>query len=182
MFNQRQLLVHALILKTIDTAINYSTTAKGIAFGALQQYLNLNNMFCHWDIQRDTTSQLFANNNFHPKTTVVENNAFSHIGRGNWNSSRKSAVQGIEWCKSPWELVPNSYLKSINSEMKGLTGTSEKTKPNDPVNQVAQINCGTTTELSQYDERTFDLIVTDPPFGGYFITLNYQIFSTYGLD
>lgn len=166
MFNPRQLLVHSLILKVIDSSHRFKDSSREIVLGALQQYLNLNNMFCHWDIQRDTTSQLFANNNFHPKSTVVENNVFAHIGRGNWSSSRKSAIHGVEWCKQPWELVSNSFLKNFNSEIKGLTGTSEKTEPNDPVLSGTKISCGSSTELNEYSAESFDLVVTDPPFGG----------------
>ncbi len=165
-FNSRQLLIHALILKAIDLADGFKDSSREIVLGAFQQYLNLNNMFCHWDIQRDTTSQLFANNNFRPKSTSVENNVFAHIGRGNWNSSRKSALCGVMWCKQPWELVSNTFLKNANSEIKGLTGTSEKAQPNDPVISGTQITCGSSTDLNQYTTESFDLVITDPPFSG----------------
>ena len=166
MFNPRQLLIHALILKAIYSLEGIKDTSREIVLGAFQQYLRNQSLFCFWNPQRDTPEPMFSNNNYHPKATIIENSVFAEFGRGNWTSCRKNTLQGAEWCKQPWELVSNYFLKATNSEMSGLTGTSEKVRPNDPVLAGTQITCGSSTDLAQYEAETFDLVVTDPPFGG----------------
>jgi hypothetical protein len=163
-FNPLQLLVHALILKAIDSAYGFKDSSKEIALGAFQQYLRNQNMFCFWNPQRDTPEPMFSNNNFNPKRTIIENSVFADLGRGNWSSCRKNTLQAIEWCKQPWELVSNKFLIGINHEIEGLSGVSEKALSNDPVLQGTILTCGSSTDLNQYQTEMFDLIVTDPPF------------------
>ncbi len=166
MFNPRQLLIHALILKAIDSAYGFKDSSREIILGAFQQYLRNQNMFCFWNTVADKMEPMFSNNNYHPKSTVIENSVFAQFGRGNWSSCRKNTLHGVAWCKHPWELVSNNYLANTNSDLSGLTGMSEKIQPNDPVLPGTLITCGSSTDLNQYEAETFDLVVTDPPFGG----------------
>ena len=167
MFNARQLLVHALILKAIDDSYGFSYRSKEIVLGAFQQYLRNQNMFCFWNPQRDTPEPMFSNNNYHPKSTVIENSVFSNLGRGNWASCRAKTIEGLEWCKQPWELVSNEMLSSQTAELGELvSGKSEKVKPYDPVTLGSSVFCGSSTGLTQLTDSEFDLVVTDPPFGG----------------
>lgn len=166
MFNPRQLLVHALILKALNSAYGFKDSSCEIVLGAFQQYLRNQNMFCFWDAGYDKLVPHMSNNNYHPKSNIVENCVFTNLGRGNWASCQKNTLHGVEWCKQPWELVSNIFLKTTNSEIIGLTGTSEKVHPNDSVLSGTQISCGSSTDLNQFQEETFDLVVTDPPFGG----------------
>ena len=166
MFNPRQLLVHAQLLKAIVEIGNYNWKVREYVLGGFQQYLNLNNSFCHWDIQRDTTSQLFANNNFHPKSTVVENNVFAYLGRGNWRACVNNAIEGREWAIRPWEAVSVEALTRRNPELANqLIGKSEKIFPGDPVLDV-EVHQGSSTDLAQFENASLDLVITDPPFGG----------------
>ncbi|MCC1497955.1 hypothetical protein [Alcanivorax sp. 1008] len=166
-FNERQLLINALLLKTIDQCHGFSDTAKEIALGAFQQYLRNQNMFCFWNPQRDTPEPMFSNNNYHPKSTVIENSVFADLGRGNWTSCRANTLKGLEWCKQPWDTVSNEMLEARSPELAGLTtGKSEKAEPHDPVLPGTLVTCGSSTELNQYEDETFDLVITDPPFGG----------------
>jgi putative DNA methylase len=142
MFNPRQLLVHGLLLKTIDTATGFSQSSKEIALGAFQQYLQNQSVFCHYDGSRDTSTVLFANNNFYPKKTYVENCVFAELGRGNWNSSQKIALKGLEWAKDTWETVANSSLDSFDtfkpqvSEFKIMHST-----PSSRIRQGFKLHC-----------------------------------------
>jgi hypothetical protein len=177
MFNPKQLLVHALILKAIDSAYGFKDTSREIVLGAFQQYLRNQNMFCFWNPQRDTPEPMFSNPNYHPKATVIENSVFADLGRGNWSSCRKNTIQGIEWRANPWELASNHALMRRNSELAQLvSGKSEKIHSNDPVICKAEINCGSSTQLDQYDSSSFDLVVTDPPFSG---LLQYAEFADF---
>lgn len=167
MFNPRQLLVHALILKAIDEGFGFKETTKEIVLGAFQQYLRNQNLFCFWNTNADKMEPMFSNNNYHPKSTVIENSVFADFGRGNWASCRANTIKGLEWCKRPWETVSNEMLADASPELGALvSGKSEKAEPGDPVLPGTVVTCGSSTELSHIDEGQIDMVVTDPPFGG----------------
>ncbi|MES9927688.1 MAG: hypothetical protein ABW158_06190 [Candidatus Thiodiazotropha sp. 6PDIVS] len=167
MFNSLQLLTHALLLKAIDTAYGFSDTTKEVILGSFQQYLRNQNMFCFWDRGYDKLVPMMSNNNYHPKSNIVENSVFSNLGRGNWASCRDNTLKGLRWCKQPWETVSNEMLATVSPDLAKLTsGKSEKAAPGDPVLPGTLVTCGSSTELTQYQEQTFDLVITDPPFGG----------------
>jgi adenine-specific DNA methylase len=166
MFNPRQLLVHAQLLKAIQEVGPYPREVREYVLGAYQQYLRNQNMFCFWDISRDCLAPHMSNNNYHPKTNVVENSVFPSLGRGNWASCTEGVVQGREWAQQPWEPVSSEGLKRrypvLGDE---ISGKSEKVFPGDSMSG-AQVFCGSSTELTQIPDGSFDLVVTDPPFGG----------------
>jgi putative DNA methylase len=86
MFNPRQLLVHTQLLKAIVSVGSYDWQVREFVLGAFQQYLRNQSLFTLWNVQGDKLEPHFANNNFHPKSTVVENCVFASLGRGNWAS------------------------------------------------------------------------------------------------
>ncbi|MCF8196184.1 MAG: DUF1156 domain-containing protein [Polynucleobacter sp.] len=166
MFNPRQLLVHAQLLKAIVNVGNYEWRVREYVLGALQQYLNFQNGMCHWNIKRDCVAQLFANNNFHPKSTTVENGVFSILGSGNWESCCQTILEGLAWAKRPWDVVGKEALGRISPQLgEQVTGKSEKVMPGDPVQEVA-VYQGSSTDLSHIEDGSVDLVITDPPFGG----------------
>ncbi len=165
MFNPRQLLVHSLLLKSISTNES-SSDVREFVLGAFQQYLRNQNMYSFWNPQRDTPEPLFSNNNFHPKSSVIENNVYSKLGRGNWLSQHGNLFAAIDWQQSPWELVDNTYLATLNSELGGeVGGKSTKVFCDDPVSSGATLECGSSTDLASLEESSQDLVITDPPFG-----------------
>ncbi|SOB59984.1 conserved protein of unknown function [Pseudodesulfovibrio profundus] len=167
MFNPRQLLVHALLLKTIDSAIGFSDGAKEFALGAFQQYLRYQNMFVFFQVHRDCLAPHFSNNNYHPKSNIVENSVFCKIGSGNWESCCKNVLNGNDWKDRPWEVVPKEYLSGINNDVARLiTGKGHRISLDDKLLFSGQITCGSSTELSSLKPCSYDLVITDPPFGG----------------
>ncbi len=110
MFNPRQRLVHALLLKAICTAGSYSTDTREVVLGAFQQYLRNQNLFCIWDSGYDKLVPHFSNNNFYPKNNAVENNVFGKTGRGNWRACVEGVLEGLAWGRSPWDVVSTSHL------------------------------------------------------------------------
>ncbi len=167
MFNPRQLLVHALILRAIDQAFGYSETTKEVVLGAFQQYLRNQNMFCFWDISRDCLAPMMSNANFHPKSLVVENCVFSVLGRGNWASNRTNTLNGLTWANAPWEPVSTERLSNENKDLAGtITGKSEKVSPRDGVLAGYTLSCGTSSDLAAVAFETADIVITDPPFSG----------------
>ncbi len=167
LFNPRQLLVHALLLKTIVSDGKSSEDVKESVLGAFQQYLRNQTMFCIWNPQRDTPEPMFSNNNYHPKTTMVENCVFSVLGRGNWRSSSEGIVEGLQWSTSPWDTVAVEDLDSeIITDLGSVASKSLKTFPGDPLLNGHCIDCSSSSDISSLQDTSFDLVITDPPFGG----------------
>ncbi|MEA9736312.1 DUF1156 domain-containing protein [Xanthomonas campestris pv. raphani] len=166
MFNPRQLLVHTQLLKAIVEVGAYDWSVREFVLGAFQQYLRNQSLFTLWNVQGDKLEPQFANNNYHPKSTVVENCVFPALGRGNWASSSEGILEGRDWAIQPWEAVSIEALKRRDPELADqLSGKSEKVFPGDPVLDVA-VHQGSSTDLAQLESGSLDLVITDPPFGG----------------
>lgn len=165
MFNPKQLIVLSSILKTICTS-KQSVVNQEYALSAFQQYLRNQCMFSFWNPQRDTPEPFFSNNNFHPKSNVIENCVFSDLGRGNWRSCTDSLFECPEWTENPWELVSKKQIELLDRDLSDeISGTSSKVQCGDPVLE-AQIECMSSTNLNSIDKAAIDLVITDPPFGG----------------
>lgn len=166
MFNPRQLLILAQLLKAIMNVGSYSWASREYVLGAYQQYLRNQNSFCFWDRGYDKLVPHMSNNNFHPKNNVVENSVFPVLGRGNWASCREVLIEGREWAVTPWEAVSLETLKRRDPALASqLTGKSEKVYPSDPVGEVGLFQ-GSSTDLAHVPTASLDLVITDPPFGG----------------
>lgn len=166
MFNPRQLLVHAQLLKAIVEVGGYDWKTREFVLAAFQQYLRNQSQFGFWNPQRDTPEPMFSNNNYHPKSTVVENCVFPALGRGNWASSSEGILEGREWAIQPWEAVSIEALTRRDPVLaERLSGKSEKVYPNDPIGEVGVFQ-GSSTDLTHVPADSLDLVITDPPFGG----------------
>ena len=165
MFNARQLLSHALLLKAILETGDYTTNVRAFVLAAFQQYLRNNNLFTIWNIQADQLEPFFSNNNYNPKNTTVENNVFAKFGRGNWKACIEGLKETLAWKENPWETVSIENLKIKSPELaSSFSSKSTKVYPGDAVG-VANIRCRSATDLSDIASSTIDLVVTDPPFG-----------------
>jgi adenine-specific DNA methylase len=165
MFNPRQLLVHSQLLKAIATVGEYDWAVREYVLGAFQQYLRNQSLFTLWNVQGDKLEPQFANNNYHPKSTVVENSVFPSLGRGNWAACAAAIVQGREWALRPWEAVSvESLARDAPALARKLVNRSERVYPGDPVHG-AEVFQASSTHLAQIASASVDLVVTDPPFG-----------------
>lgn len=169
MFNPRQLLVHAQLLKTILKVggEKYNEETREFILGVFQQYIRNQNMFCFWDISRDCLAPSLSNANFHPKANVVENSVFPELGRGNWYSSIQILLESMGFIREPWELVSLPWLAERSSiDLSKSTGKSEKVYLGDFISakQVA-LECSSATQLNSISDDSYDLVITDPPFG-----------------
>jgi adenine-specific DNA methylase len=166
MFSPRQLLVHTQLLKAIATVGSFDWAVREYVLGGFQQYLRNQSLFTLWNVGGDKLEPQFANNNYHPKSTVVENCVFATLGRGNWASCTEGLLEGREWAIDPWEAVSVEGLKRRAPHLAAqASGKSEKVSPLDPVGDAA-LHQGSSTELEQIDSGSLDLVITDPPFGG----------------
>ncbi len=166
MFNPRQLLVHAQLLKAIVEFGRHDWKTREYVLAAYQQYLRNQSLFTLWNTQADQLEPMFSNNNYHPKSTIVENCVFAPYGRGNWNSCIESLEETLIWKANPWETTAKSNLERSDPNVaSGITGKSEKTWPGDPVRDVGVFQASS-TDLCHIESSSLDLVITDPPFGG----------------
>lgn len=166
MFNPRQLLVHAQLLKAIATLGSYDWTVREYVLGAFQQYLRCNNTFSIWHVKNNQISAALSNNNFHPRSTNLEPSVFNPVGDGSWKSAIGGLLDAFTWKANAWELVSAEGLRSADATLAaGIGGKSEKVFTKDYVSE-SEIFCGSSTCLSQISDGDIDLVITDPPFGG----------------
>lgn len=158
MFNSRQLLVHTQLMRAITETPEdkWPLDVREQALGALQQYIRMMNMFSFWHQSYDKLAPFLSNANFHPKQLVVETNVYGALGYGRWPSCCSTILDGLEWCKEPWEAL----MLPAGSKSKSI-----KVDPADPVIQGTEVFCGSSTDLTMLNDTSFDLVITDPPFG-----------------
>jgi putative DNA methylase len=82
MFNPRQLLVHAHLLRAATRVGAAKQNVQEQTLGAIQQYLRNQCMFAFWNIQADKLEPFFSSNNYVAKQNVVENCVFAALNRG----------------------------------------------------------------------------------------------------
>jgi putative DNA methylase len=166
MFNPRQLLIHAQLLKAILNVGKFDWMTREYVLGGFQQYLRNENMFCFWDTGYDKLVPHMSNNNYHPKSNVVENCVFPELGRGNWISCSEAITEGRRWAVQPWDVVSVEGLKRRDPALAAqLAGKSEKAYPDDSVCVARPLQCSS-TDLTYAATSSLDLVITDPPFGG----------------
>lgn len=176
MFNPRQLLGLAQLLKAIVTVGDYDWLVREYVLGAFQNYVRNQSMFSFWHMTFDKLAPAMSNSNFHPKSNVVEVGVFPPMGYGPWSSTFEVIFRGGQWSKAPWEAVSVEGIKRHSPSLAShISGKSEKVFPGDPVNE-ADLFCGSSTELTQLADGSVDLVVTDPPFGG---LLHYSELADY---
>lgn len=165
MFNPRQLLVHAQLLKAIVEVGIYDWGVREYVLGAFQNYVRNQSMFAFWHTTKDHFVPAISNSNFHPQNRAVEVGGFSPMGYGPWTSCFPSLLEGRNWAVQPWEAVSAEGIKRTDAALAAeISGKSEKVFPGDPVNE-SEVFCGSSTELSQLADGSIDLVITDPPFG-----------------
>jgi hypothetical protein len=155
MFNSRQLLVLSSLLKAIADGVA-SQEIKEQALGAFQQYVRMQNMFVIWHQTYDKIAPFMSNPNYAPKARVVENNLSGKLGYGTWTSCAQTVVDGLSWCRSPYEL----YLTNTEAATRSV-----KVEPGDPVVTGAKVDCSSSSDMQFYPKHSIDLVITDPPFG-----------------
>lgn len=167
MFNPRQLLVHTQLLKAISEVggEKHRWAAREFVLGAFQNYVRNQSMFSFWHIKLDTLAPALSNNNFHPKSTVVETGVFSPMGYGPWTSAIKPLFKALEWRRNPWELARIDKEIDLDGSS-GKVGNTEKVPCTDQLNSKAELIAGSSTDLPSIDTGSIDLVITDPPFGG----------------
>jgi len=97
-----------------------------------------------------------SNSNYAPKNLPTENSVFGSLGRGNWTSTLEGILEGLAWANEPWEGAPAELREAIGNARITL---------DDKILTGADIQCRSSTDLSCFQDASFDLVITDPPFG-----------------
>ena len=167
MFNPRQLLTLAILLKSIVNTGNHSWETREFVLGAFQNFLRNQNMFSFWHLKLDKLAPALSNNNYHPKANVIEVGMFPPVGYGPWTSTVEVLEKANIWAQNPWELVSKEYLENKGFPIADdIAGKSEKVTLTDPLRNGQDIRTCSATDLQHYGDMTIDLVITDPPFGG----------------
>ncbi len=167
MFNSRQLLGHSTLLRAISQTQNVSDDLRLFLLGSFQQYLRNQCMMSIWHIKLDKLAPALSNNNFHPKSTMVEVGVFSPMGYGPWSSTVRPSLEGAEWSRNPWELVTTAGLGESSPDIAAqVNGKSSKVFPQDAVKGKHHLECRSASDLKLLQDDSIDLVITDPPFGG----------------
>lgn len=156
MFNARQLLVHAQLLRADTSLGQFAVPTRHQFLGAIQQYLRNQNGFCIYDVGYDKLAPFFSNPNYAPKALWLENSVFLTLGRGNVTSIRETVTAGLQWAVEPWEVAPPEFREQ--------SGDS-RIQVNDRVLPGADVRCVSSSDMSFAGVATYDLVITDPPFG-----------------
>ena len=167
MFNSRQLLTHALLLRAIHTVggAKHRWDTREVVLSSFQQFLRNENMFSFYHYTLDTLAPALSNGNFHPKSTVLETGVFAPMGYGPWSSTTKALLKAADWSSDPWELVRVERADAADDSETKRVGNTLKIPVGDSPGK-ANLSCGSATNLDHIGSESIDLVVTDPPFGG----------------
>lgn len=162
MFSPRQLLVNSLLLKAIWRA-RASDETKMFVLGFYQNFLRNENLFCFWHESHDHFAPHLSNNNYHPKTTVIEVGPFCPIGYGPWPSATGGLDEALQWREHPWEIFPSDGIEELASQ---ISGKGVRVLTHDPVRNSCDLVCKSATDWNELLTTSIDIVITDPPFGG----------------
>ena len=152
MYNPRQLLVHAQLLKKIFNANKtWPLDVCEQALGAFQQYLRSMSMFSFYHIKNDQLATALSNPNFYPKNLIVETCVFYPVGSGKWSAYTEGVLNALHWFRSPTEPCINASTAKFTME--------------DIVSTGVEIHCSSSSDMSNIKDDSYDLVITDPPFG-----------------
>ena len=162
MFNPRQLLVHAALLDDLHA---HDIAASEFVLGAFQQYLRNQNMFTIWNRQADQLEPMFSNNNYHPKSTMVEGVCLAVLA-GQLGIAIWEPVWRYRLVQEPSrDCSQRQSDLGLNGLLQGNVTARAKAPCGDPVLNGSVLSCGSSTELTAIEAGSCDMVITDPPFG-----------------
>ncbi|KAA9404623.1 DUF1156 domain-containing protein [Haloarcula hispanica] len=153
MFNDRQLLTLAKLLKSIDEIdqSGFSQDTKEYLLLTFSDILRTNTMMTGYTPVNNVINQIFKTNSFDVPQEPVEGNPWGgKFGYATFQSSWDAVIRGVEWAKAPTER----YVE--NGE------TKESPPFQKPVGENSEIRNGDVRLLEEEDE--YDAVITDPPY------------------
>ncbi|MBB6647919.1 DUF1156 domain-containing protein [Halobellus ruber] len=149
MFNDRQLLALAKILKSIDDIENQNVSEYLLL--ALSDALRTNTMMTPYQSSANKSNHIFKSNSFDPPQQPVEGNVWgTEYGMGTFESIWEMVVNGVEYAHNPTER----YIEDGD--------TTESSPFSQKIGQGASVHCEDMRKLDS--ENEFDAVITDPPY------------------
>ena len=150
MFNPRQLLCLATLLKAIDE--EPSGPVKNALISTFHSALERNNMFCRYFNDRNTIQGSFARQDFQPKNTPGENNLWADVSiRGTFPNLFERTFEGKRFIDAPLDYKPASSGKETIHSKERVRGETN-------------LLCQDSRFLRDFGSETVDHVITDPPF------------------
>jgi adenine-specific DNA methylase len=149
MFNERQLLCLAKLLRSIDGIDDQNV--KEYLLLALSDCLRTNNMMCIYNYARNSVEQIFKTNSFDPPSRMVDANIWgAEYGRGTFQSQWEMVMSGVEYVQNPTERFVER-------------GENEETEPfNTSIGENTDVFRGDARDIDS--EGEYDAVITDPPY------------------
>ncbi|WP_459192069.1 DUF1156 domain-containing protein [Halosimplex sp. J119] len=161
MFNERQLLCLATLLRSIEKIPNQN--AREFLLLAFSEALNFNTMMVPYQAARNHTTNLFKSNSFDPPQRSSEGNLWgTEFGIGRFKSTYQMIHNGVEYANSPTDR----YYED---------GETEETPPfSQPIGRNSEVYQDDMRNITA--ENEFDAVITDPP---YYDNIIYSELSDY---
>ncbi len=149
MFNPRQLLCLASILKSIDELSN--SNIRDYLLLTFGDSLMFQSNFTIYNMSANKIEGTFRMNSFVPQTDYVENNVWgTGAGRGTFSNTFDKVKSGVEYAKAPTER----YVEDGK--------TCETSAFSQPIGCNANVRQGDMRAIENEDE--YDMVLTDPPY------------------
>ncbi|EMA08720.1 Adenine-specific DNA methylase, contains a Zn-ribbon domain [Haloarcula vallismortis] len=149
MFNDRQLLALAKLLKSINDIDDQNT--KEYLLLTLSGTLRTNSMMVGYDYSYNKIVNIFKSNSFDPPREMCEGNVWgTEYGRGTFESIWEMVKRGVKYANSPTER----YVKDGE--------THETEEFSQPFGKNTTIHQGDMRLIEAEDE--YDAVITDPPY------------------
>ncbi len=173
MFNNRQLLSLALILKEILRIKEKSIREWFII--SFSDCLASNNMLCNYAYGYRKLTPLFGIHAYTVPVRPVENNVWGSgsYGRGTFERTVKKMIRSKKYCENVYENKINEEGKVIKIETNERISSIVTMKPENFYNKEADsLILNQSSEcLNDIRDKSVDIILTDPP---YYDNLNYS--------
>lgn len=158
MFNPRQLLCLATLLKGIDQ--EKDQVLKEMLLSGFFNLLNNMSDFCSYIWQRDCIRQIFARHDFQPKATICESNVWgAPIGMGTFLALFDAVLKGKTYNQKPFDRVVDSPTTKFCESNETIEGTYRN----------CHLDCKNASIFAP--DLELPLIITDPPYAS---NVNYS--------
>jgi putative DNA methylase len=164
MFSPRQLLNLGKIYRWILEIENWNLREFFVL--AFSNSLKYNNMFAKYNATRGFITDIFRTHSFSPSMSPVEANCYDTTkGRGAFTAFVKLIMEGKEYCRNPFERVPEG--ESMRKVGFQPTNPSRLAKNYQNLVKRADVllRCGSSEHI-EVPDGVVDAVVTDPPYYG----------------
>lgn len=151
LFGPRHQLALGLLLKAISE--ESAPTLRDALLGAFQSHLDNTSNLAAYDISTNKLQRVTSAHDYRNPTTICENNIWGMgEGRGSYSNCYEKVVEGLQYRLSPDLSHAERHYIPVADAL--------------PAQWKRTLLKGSADDLWQLDDRSIDLVVTDPPYAG----------------